>query len=127
MSGNAGNQILATRLLHRPAAVYPRRISTRQIEENIESQRFQYALAYRTHDFSCRRAEILDASLEDSIDNHHEASNFNIHHRRKVGELRMMRCPVSNFLVDILARRESSPGVHGVRYDDDSPEGRRNE
>ncbi len=46
--------------LSRKAVVYLRQSSARQVQENLESQRLQYALADRARELGWQRVEIVD-------------------------------------------------------------------
>ena len=49
--------------LSRKAVVYLRQSSERQVKENTESQRLQYALAQRAREFGWQEVETIDADL----------------------------------------------------------------
>lgn len=66
MSGNALHHKITPRHLERQAIVYLRQSSARQVQENVESQRLQYALADRAKELGWRRVEIIDVDLGSS-------------------------------------------------------------
>lgn len=60
---NARNQKIKLEHLNRRAVVYIRQSSLRQVQENVESQRLQYALADRAKTLGWHEVEVIDTDL----------------------------------------------------------------
>lgn len=63
MIGKPINSKITQHHLDRKALVYPRQSSDRQVQENLESQRLQYALADWARDMGWAEVEIIDDDL----------------------------------------------------------------
>jgi DNA invertase Pin-like site-specific DNA recombinase len=61
-----GKQTITSEHLRRKAVVYLRQSSERQVRQNLESQRLQYALAQRARDLGFGAVEVIDVDLGSS-------------------------------------------------------------
>jgi DNA invertase Pin-like site-specific DNA recombinase len=63
MSNAAVSQKITPTHLSRRAVVYLRQSSTRQVRENLESQRLQYKLVDRARGLGWKQVEVIDTDL----------------------------------------------------------------